>query len=200
MKREQQSQFREKLVEEKNRVNKLLSEIKINGVYSNNELRQELSAYDNHPSDLGEEMADAQKEMAIRSNELSIMRKIDDALNKIDEGTYGNCKMCGNEINNERLNFLPYAEYCIKCQKDLNSIKPREINDRCVEEEVLGKPFGYGYNDFTDKVQFDAEDSYQCVESFNRLENIDEFYESDSMYVEEVESISNEQYKRQLTD
>ena len=118
----------------------------------------------------------------------------------VNNGQYGICRMCGKKINEERLNFIPYAEYCSECQKNLNSIKPREENDRPVEEEVLGKPFGYGYNDFKDEIGFDAEDSYQAVEKFNRMNYIDEFYDGDDDWVEPIENVSNEQYKNQLPD
>lgn len=39
------------------------------------------------------------------------------ALQRIDEGTYGICTRCGGEINPERLNALPYAEHCVRCQR-----------------------------------------------------------------------------------
>ena len=42
---------------------------------------------------------------------------IDEALRKIDEGTYGRCEECGEEINAERLRLLPFAIYCVDCQE-----------------------------------------------------------------------------------
>lgn len=43
------------------------------------------------------------------------VRKIDDALLRIKAGEYGLCLQCGNEIPEERLQAIPYAEYCIAC-------------------------------------------------------------------------------------
>ena len=43
--------------------------------------------------------------------------KIDEALRKLDEGTYGTCEECGDAINEARLKVMPFAIYCIDCQE-----------------------------------------------------------------------------------
>ncbi len=43
--------------------------------------------------------------------------KIDEALRKLDEGTYGICEDCGEAISGERLKVLPFATHCIDCQE-----------------------------------------------------------------------------------
>jgi DnaK suppressor protein len=43
--------------------------------------------------------------------------KVDEALRKIDEGTYGRCEDCGGDISMERLKVLPFAIYCVDCQE-----------------------------------------------------------------------------------
>lgn len=53
----------------------------------------------------------------IQSGEESL-RNIDTALEKIEEGTFGACELCGKKINRERLKALPYAKLCIDCQRD----------------------------------------------------------------------------------
>jgi DnaK suppressor protein len=45
------------------------------------------------------------------------LQKIDEALRKFNEGTYGICEDCGEEISGERLKILPFAIYCIDCQE-----------------------------------------------------------------------------------
>jgi len=54
--------------------------------------------------------------------------KIDEAIRKLDEGTYGICEDCGDEISEQRLKILPYAIYCIDCKEK------REKNGRDAEE------------------------------------------------------------------
>lgn len=45
-------------------------------------------------------------------------QQIAEALNKLDNGTYGFCESCGGEIPAERLEALPEATLCVKCQQD----------------------------------------------------------------------------------
>lgn len=201
MEKERLQFFREKLIKEKERVNSLLVlMIKNETIKSKNEVSSELSFYDNHPADMATELSDIERGMAFKVNEESILKKIDNALNDIDNGTYGICKSCKREINEQRLEFMPYAECCTECQNKQNSLKQREIYDRPVEEEVLGYPFGKGYSSHKYDTEFDAEDSYRAVGDYNKLHNIEEYYEPDFDYVEPIEKISNEQYKNQLPD
>lgn len=45
------------------------------------------------------------------------LNKIDEALRKLNEGTYGICEDCGNEINEERLKAIIFAIYCVDCME-----------------------------------------------------------------------------------
>ncbi len=45
------------------------------------------------------------------------LEKIDHALKKLDEGTYGICEDCGNEISEQRLKALPFAVHCVECKQ-----------------------------------------------------------------------------------
>ncbi len=61
--------------------------------------------------DLEREMGISLQEMRNRERQL-----IDDALESLDEGTYGMCADCGEEISEKRLNALPFARLCVECQ------------------------------------------------------------------------------------
>lgn len=52
--------------------------------------------------------------------------KIDTALRKITEGTYGICEDCGEEISEERLKVLPFAIYCRDCQERIEQLEAIE--------------------------------------------------------------------------
>lgn len=52
--------------------------------------------------------------------------KIDAALRKLDEGTYGICEDCGEVINEGRLKVLPFAIYCVECQEKLEQMEKIE--------------------------------------------------------------------------
>ncbi|AGK97721.1 TraR/DksA C4-type zinc finger protein [Clostridium pasteurianum] len=203
MQMEKLEHFKKKLINEREKVNDLLNlMVKNETIDSKSEISSELSYYDNHPSDIATEINDIEKGMAFRENEKSIIRRIDDALTRIEDESYGKCKSCGEAIDTGRLEFMPYAENCVKCENKINNLKQREIHDRPVEEKVIGHPFGKDYRHQLYSSEFDSEDSYESVEAFNKMENIVEIYDYEDQqgYVEPIEKISNDQYKSQLPD
>ncbi len=54
------------------------------------------------------------KELSIEQNSVDLLRKVDWALQKIDEGTYGLCEVCGKAIPLARLDALPYTTLCVE--------------------------------------------------------------------------------------
>ena len=202
MNKEELQYYKNKLNEEKNRVNKLIKQLDDNDMTKfNSENGGELSFYDNHPADLGSENFEVEKGRALEANEMSVLDKINDALSYIEDGSYGKCKVCGKDIDKERLEFLPYAVNCINCQDTISDVQTYNSNQRVVEESVIGKPFTHKSKyDNKNEIPFDEEDSYQSVGRFNEVRNSPEYdynYD-DNTYVEEIEKISNEQYKNQL--
>lgn len=68
-------------------------------------------------------------EIAILERHKAMLNKIDEALEKLEEGTYGICEGCGQEISEKRLKAIPFAIYCIDCQQmkeRLEEIKKEE--------------------------------------------------------------------------
>jgi DnaK suppressor protein len=45
------------------------------------------------------------------------LREVEDALDRLEEGTYGLCEECGAAVNLERLKILPFTTYCVQCQE-----------------------------------------------------------------------------------
>jgi DnaK suppressor protein len=60
------------------------------------------------------DMVDEEMEQAFVSDEVGVMTEIQDALKRIEEGTYGFCLQCGQPIPEKRLEAIPWAAYCIK--------------------------------------------------------------------------------------
>ncbi len=54
------------------------------------------------------------------------LNKIDEAIRKIDEGTYGICEDCGTEIDEERLKVIPFAIYCVDCMEQREKLEEME--------------------------------------------------------------------------
>ncbi len=70
----------------------------------------------NHPGDYGTETYEREKDSALNENIGGLLAQIEEALGKIENGTYGICDRCGKQIAEGRLEALPYATLCIDCQ------------------------------------------------------------------------------------
>ena len=46
-----------------------------------------------------------------------MLRDVVSALQRIEDGSYGSCERCGEAISEKRLEALPFARYCITCQR-----------------------------------------------------------------------------------
>ena len=73
-------------------------------------------------------VVDLSEDISLRhlSSHREDLQKIDEAIRKLDEGTYGICEDCGEEISEERLKILPYAIYCIDCKERREQIEEME--------------------------------------------------------------------------
>ena len=72
--------------------------------------------YQTHPADQGSDTMAKEESFMLISRELMYLQQIDNALRAIDEGTYGICKICGNEIPENRLKAVPTTDTCIHCK------------------------------------------------------------------------------------
>lgn len=122
----------------------------------------ELSVYDNHPADIGDELFERSKDVALRDNAHILLEAVEAALAKIEDGTYGICDACGKDIPVERLEALPSAALCIECQHAADDARPMP---RPLEEAILEPPFQRTFLDQSksDSVGFDGEDALQAV-------------------------------------
>jgi DnaK suppressor protein len=75
----------------------------------------------------------------VGKRELNHLKKIDVALKKIEDETYGECESCGEQIGFARLMARPVAQLCIDC-KTAQENEERRYTDRSSEEDVDGLP------------------------------------------------------------
>ena len=64
--------------------------------------------------------------LRIRDRERKLIAKIDEAIERIDDGSYGKCEECGGEIGLERLRARPVTTLCIDC-KSLQEAQERKL-------------------------------------------------------------------------
>jgi len=108
---------RELLSEEKERLESLqLALTQELNSESVQEKATEKAAYDQHLAEAGTETFERTKELAILETIGSQLIDIEHAYKKLNEGSYGACEACGEQINQARLEALPAARLCVEDQ------------------------------------------------------------------------------------
>lgn len=159
--------LKKQLFDEKDSLESMLQgdEGNIEGLNARETIGGELSMYDNHPADLGTELNERTKDFALEEHHNSELYKVNAALQAIKDGTYGKCKVCGNDILFERLEVLPSTLYCKE-----HSPEHRVPLDRPVEEEVLEPAHGNTFQHHQFREVVDDEDSFQEVARYGTSE------------------------------
>jgi RNA polymerase-binding transcription factor DksA len=89
------------------------------------------SAFGMHQADAGSDAYDRDFALSMLSKEQGSLYEIDEALKRIEDGTYGICDLCEKPIKHDRLEALPFTRYTVDCQAELekrqhhNSARPQ---------------------------------------------------------------------------
>ncbi|AGA70186.1 sporulation protein, yteA family [Desulfitobacterium dichloroeliminans LMG P-21439] len=126
----------------------------------------ELSVIDNHPADIATEVYERSRDVASHDRLKHRINAINSALQRYEEGEYGVCEHCQKDIPLERLEALPYTTVCTACSRLEEKEEQHSLHRDPVEDELINSPFSRTFNDGTDRVGFDGEDSWQAVASF----------------------------------
>jgi len=107
-------ELKEKLLAERKDLQAQYNELEEFSFSSNqSELSGEMG-FDEEYADAGTATFERERDLSLVNNLRDLMERIDKALAKIEEGTYGLCDRCGKPIEKLRLKALPYANLCIK--------------------------------------------------------------------------------------
>ena len=79
----------------------------------------EASAFGMHQADAGSDAYDRDFALSLLSQEQDALYEIDEALKRIEVGTYGKCEMSGKPIPHARLEAIPFARFTVECQSQL---------------------------------------------------------------------------------
>jgi len=79
------------------------------------EERNELSHMPIHMADLGTDSFEQEFTLELMDGERKLITEIDDALSRIEDGTYGICEVGGEDIPKQRLEAIPWARLCVGC-------------------------------------------------------------------------------------
>ncbi len=91
----------------------------------NGDLQQETENLPD-PTDLASSESDQSFSIRLRERERKLLAKIDEAIGRLDDGTYGICESCGGEIGEGRLRARPVTTLCIKCKTEQEELERRQ--------------------------------------------------------------------------
>ena len=107
--------LREKMVHDVNNMSK------VQGGQENES--SDISGHVQHMADVATDMYDREFSLGLAANERDILHKIDSALKRIEDKSFGLCGECDKTIPFIRLDAIPYVETCLKCQEKIENGK-----------------------------------------------------------------------------
>ncbi len=85
------------------------------GVTEEGELRTDQDFGDGF-ADAASATAGRAERLGIAENLVELLRNVDRALSKVEQGTYGICERCGKTIDPDRMEYRPTSRYCVECK------------------------------------------------------------------------------------
>lgn len=178
--------YKDLLLDEKERIENILEH---RDGYTN----EELSNVDNHPADIGTEMFMKEQDEGFKASYKTTLEEIDNSLLNIEDGSYGSCSSCSKDIEEERLEAIPYTSLCSNC---IDEDESGEIYESLDEAYISQK------SSSRENVQFDREDSYEDVAEFEKISKDPSNSTGDYMGIfddedrnkEDIENISQDYY------
>ena len=109
---------RTRLDEERDRLAQLRDGFVADGLTSESEDDSlgELSSVDQHQADVGTETFNRERDLSILERVQAELADVEHALQRLDDGTYGSCEACGQPIDENRLEAVPAARFCLADQ------------------------------------------------------------------------------------
>jgi len=119
-----QAFFKQLLLDKRSELMKELSHLKDSG--NSDTLKDasgDNSSYSFHMADQGTDNMEREKAYYFATREGRLLYHIDQALERVHTGSYGNCQECGKPITRERLEAVPHARLCITCKANEENLK-----------------------------------------------------------------------------
>lgn len=117
-------EFRKMLIEERGRLMEELEAMEEHTPEVEEQVGMDVGGgHDEDLADVASSTFEREKGLALESSVQAMLTQVEEALDRIEEGTYGICQRCGDPIDTARLRVLPYATLCIRC-KELEEKSP----------------------------------------------------------------------------
>lgn len=118
--------YRQRLLQLGRRVNLDISQLSSEALRaSGGEAAGGLSDTPIHPADVAGEVYEQEVALDLLEHEEAARAEIAAALERIDAGTFGVCEGCGRALPSARLDAIPFARYCIDCERSVEAISRR---------------------------------------------------------------------------
>ncbi len=117
MTKDQLKQFRDALLVERDKFAGEIRSIAREASKNPREASGDLSASPMHMADISSDTYERELSLNLASTEQEVLYQIDDALKRVDDGTFGICQQCNKPISLSRLKAVPYGPMCIECQR-----------------------------------------------------------------------------------
>lgn len=121
--------YKRKLEKEKAKVSKTIKEMEDNTLFGDTAKHTsekystgELSSVDNHIGDIGTDVYMHDMDNSLIGHEKYVLNEINEALDKVYDGSYGICTNCHKEIEKERLDVIPATTICSSCAKEIITV------------------------------------------------------------------------------
>jgi RNA polymerase-binding transcription factor len=108
--------YRQRLLEERGRVAAALDYLHLENAGSLREEAEEAPLADNL-AETASVTLDREIDYSLEEASTYVLAAIEEALGRLDAGTYGSCVTCGRPIGDDRLEAIPYASQCIECRQ-----------------------------------------------------------------------------------
>ncbi|WP_028962994.1 TraR/DksA C4-type zinc finger protein [Sulfobacillus thermosulfidooxidans] len=183
----------------KNQLEDMVSDLRQQLAVKETDSVHALSAYDNHPADLGTDTFERELDVGLERGLAHHLAEVERALEKIDEDSYGICDRCHHPIDAQRLQARPESVYCLPCQQEL------EQGYVPVSHHVIPMPFGDRPDIHHGDVETDGEDIWQSVAQWGTSNSPQDTppavdyhetyvgFDEPVSFVEQVESVVDEQ-------
>lgn len=110
-------ELEKKLLAERDELMRQMSELERQSLGMSQSEQTGEASFDDEYADAGTATFERERDFSLAQNIKDILDKVEHALKKVRDGSYGTCESCGKVIEAARLKALPYANLCITCKK-----------------------------------------------------------------------------------
>ena len=125
--KEQIGAFKVRLAVELDYIKGNLNALTRDALRQQSESAGDVGIHSTHMADHGTDNFDRDINLLLASGRQEAIYAIEDALRRLEAGSFGNCEVCGNPIGFDRLNAMPYAKTCVECKKDMEKGRGRPM-------------------------------------------------------------------------